>query len=331
MKSLFTFFISIFTIAAYSQPVIVGKRIEAKDSLKVGTYQVSGISNDTSINYKRSGLLITEAAAKAYTDNITNNLTSLVNAKVSSQWSTNLDGSIYFDGNDPVVPDTSILNNNYIYQYVVDSILLLKNRMSDLTDSVNYYQHLIVYNDSIRQVLIDSMNALILQNTYDIQDRITLDYFDTLSENTNAILNAQRDSIIAHNLRLISNTTAVNNKIDKIPGGTAAQFIKANGTADATLYQPKVLTQSIATNASFTAVVNTRKKLPNGVLTANRTITFPSGSEYDIIEFWNRETTYQWLLSGAIAYSADEVAITSLAANTYYIFTYIDNKWIRKN
>jgi hypothetical protein len=89
---------------------------------------------------------------------------------------------------------------------------------------------------------------------------------------------------------------------------------------------------SNATNADYTAVVNTVKKLPNGVLTANRTITIPAGVNGQLLDIYNRETAFTWTLAGSPVYYSDETTVvTTLTANTYYSIIYIDGKWTIKN
>jgi uncharacterized protein YkvS len=83
-----------------------------------------------------------------------------------------------------------------------------------------------------------------------------------------------------------------------------------------------------ATNADFTAIVNTSKYLPSATLTANRTITMPAGINGNVIEFYNNESGFVWLLAGASVYLSDGVTvITFLYANTNYTIKKISGKW----
>ncbi len=87
-----------------------------------------------------------------------------------------------------------------------------------------------------------------------------------------------------------------------------------------------------ATNANFTATVNSIIKLPNAILSADRTITMPAGASGNTIEIYNRETAFNWNLAGSPIYLSDETTVvTSLFANTYYSIIFLDGKWQVKN
>lgn len=83
-----------------------------------------------------------------------------------------------------------------------------------------------------------------------------------------------------------------------------------------------------ATNADFTAVVNSVKYLPAATLSVNRTITMPAGANGDVIEIFNNEAGFQWLLAGGAVYLADgATTITALYANTNYLIRKVSGKW----
>ena len=83
-----------------------------------------------------------------------------------------------------------------------------------------------------------------------------------------------------------------------------------------------------ATNADFTAAVNTVYYLPSATLTTNRTITIPTGANMDLIEFYNNETGFTWNLAGELVYLSDNVTtVTSLLANTNYIIRRVNGRW----
>ncbi|WP_124019486.1 hypothetical protein [Flavobacterium laiguense] len=83
-----------------------------------------------------------------------------------------------------------------------------------------------------------------------------------------------------------------------------------------------------ATNADFTALVNTSKYLPSATLTANRTITMPVGVDGNVIEFYNNESGFAWSLAGSLVYLADGITVVAfLYANTNYIIKKISGKW----
>lgn len=102
-------------------------------------------------------------------------------------------------------------------------------------------------------------------------------------------------------------------------------------TLSGTYYAPSSIAAN-ATDADFTAVVNSVKHLPAATLTANRTITIPTGANGDVIELHNNEATYSWLLAGATVYLADRTTVvTSLLYNVPTLMQKIDGLWIIKN
>lgn len=85
---------------------------------------------------------------------------------------------------------------------------------------------------------------------------------------------------------------------------------------------------SDATDADYTAVVNSVKYLPGATLTTNRTITIPTGSNGDFLEIYNNETVYSWNITGASVYLSDgTTVITSLYANTNHLIRKVSGKW----
>ena len=87
-----------------------------------------------------------------------------------------------------------------------------------------------------------------------------------------------------------------------------------------------------ATNADFTASVNTVYNLPAATLSTNRTITIPAGSDMDVIEIYNEEAGFTWNLTGSTVYLSDgTTAVTSLLAQTNYVIRKVSGKWKIKN
>jgi hypothetical protein len=119
---------------------------------------------------------------------------------------------------------------------------------------------------------------------------------------------------------------------------TGAPRAKISGTWTAltgggggTYYAPNVLSPN-ATDANFTAAVNSIRHLPDGVLTANRTITIPTGADGDVIKLLNNEDTFIWFLSGAPVYLADRTTVvTQLLYNVPTIIQKINGLWIIEN
>lgn len=114
-------------------------------------------------------------------------------------------------------------------------------------------------------------------------------------------------------------------------------LLKGNGTGVSaavvgTDYARAVTIASNGTDANYTAVVNTIKYLPAGTLTANRTITLPAGMNGDVLEIYNNESSYSWLLGGAGAYLADRTTlVTELYYNVPTFMKVIGGLWIITN
>jgi hypothetical protein len=89
---------------------------------------------------------------------------------------------------------------------------------------------------------------------------------------------------------------------------------------------------SNATDAGFTAVINSINALPAATLTTARTITMPSVTNGARIEFHNYESVYAWNLSGVSVYLADgTTVVTSLLYNVPTFIEGINGKWIITN
>lgn len=111
----------------------------------------------------------------------------------------------------------------------------------------------------------------------------------------------------------------------------ASGNILTTGLSGGTYYAPTSIAAN-ATDADFTAVVNSIKHLPAATLTANRTITIPAGTNGDVIELHNNEATYSWLLAGATVYLADRTTtVTALLYNVPTLMQKINGLWIIKN
>jgi hypothetical protein len=133
------------------------------------------------------------------------------------------------------------------------------------------------------------------------------------------------------------NIVKLNNVTTSFPGSNSSGVLTNDGSgnlswdAGVTYYAPSVLSAN-SSDADYTAVVNSIKKLPAATLTANRTITIPAGANGDKIEIWNMESGFTWNLTGATVYLADQTTvITSLLYNVPTLMTKIDGKWTIQN
>ena len=108
--------------------------------------------------------------------------------------------------------------------------------------------------------------------------------------------------------------------------GTSSFSGTINGTTTGNALAPTI--SADATDADYTAVVNSVKYLPASTLTTDRTITIPTGTNGDFLEIYNNETAYNWNLSGASVYLADGVTtLTALYANTNHLIRKVSGKW----
>jgi hypothetical protein len=98
-----------------------------------------------------------------------------------------------------------------------------------------------------------------------------------------------------------------------------------------TYYAPNTLVGN-ATDANFTATANGIHNILDGVATANRVITIPTGSNGDVMKFYNTEDTRVWSFTGATVYLADRVTVvTQLDYNYPCFMEKIDGLWIITN
>jgi hypothetical protein len=98
-----------------------------------------------------------------------------------------------------------------------------------------------------------------------------------------------------------------------------------------TYYAPSTLVAN-ATDANFTATVNGVHNILDGVASANRVITIPTGSNGDVMKFYNTEDTRVWSFTGATVYLADRVTVvTELLYNVPCHMERIDGRWIITN
>lgn len=69
------------------------------------------------------------------------------------------------------------------------------------------------------------------------------------------------------------------------------------------------------------------------VITANRTVTFPSRTDYKHLIFvYNKNTSaFSWNIAGAAVKEADGTSITSLTNGTFYQFMWDGTSWVRMN
>jgi hypothetical protein len=98
-----------------------------------------------------------------------------------------------------------------------------------------------------------------------------------------------------------------------------------------TYYAPSTLVAN-ATDANFTATVNGVHNILDGVASANRVITIPTGANGDVMKFYNTEDTRVWSFTGATVYLADRVTVvTELLYNVPCHMERIDGRWIITN
>jgi hypothetical protein len=119
---------------------------------------------------------------------------------------------------------------------------------------------------------------------------------------------------------------------------TGAPRAKISGTWTAltgggggTYYAPSTLVAN-ATDANFTATLNGVHNILDGVASANRVITIPTGSNGDVMKFYNTEDTRVWSFTGETVYLADRVTVvTELLYNVPCHMERIDGRWIITN
>lgn len=113
-----------------------------------------------------------------------------------------------------------------------------------------------------------------------------------------------------------------------ITGTWPNQTVNASGGGGGTYYAPTTLVAN-ATDANFTATVNGVHNILDGVASANRVITIPTGSNGDVMKFYNTENGFVWSLTGASVYLADRVTVvTELLYNWPCFMEKIDGLWI---
>jgi hypothetical protein len=134
-------------------------------------------------------------------------------------------------------------------------------------------------------------------------------------------------------IRNASNTTA------RLGIGAAGTFLSSDGTdvswatpsGSGSYYAPNTLVAN-ATDADFTATANGVHNILDGVATANRVITIPTGSNGDVMKFYNTEDTYIWSFTGETVYLADRVTVLSeLLYNVPCFIERIDGIWVITN
>lgn len=111
---------------------------------------------------------------------------------------------------------------------------------------------------------------------------------------------------------------------------SAAYQVKIGGNVYPLSIAPTIVAN--ATDANFTATVNGIHNILDGVATANRVITIPSGSNGDVMKFYNTEDAYVWSFTGATVYLADRVTVvTEMLYNVPCFMEKIDGRWIITN
>lgn len=134
-------------------------------------------------------------------------------------------------------------------------------------------------------------------------------------------------------IRNASNVTA------RLGIGSAGTFLSSDGTdvswatpsGSGSYYAPNTLVAN-ATDANFTATANGIHNILDGVATANRVITIPTGSNGDVLKFYNTEDAYVWSFTGANVYLADRVTVVAeLLYNVPCHMEKIDGIWVITN
>jgi len=115
----------------------------------------------------------------------------------------------------------------------------------------------------------------------------------------------------------------------RVYSGSSWSTLGAGGGS--TYYAPTTLVAN-ATDANFTATVNGVHNILDGVASANRVITIPTGANGDVMKFYNTEDTRVWSFTGATVYLADRVTVvTELLYNVPCHMERIDGRWIITN
>jgi len=98
-----------------------------------------------------------------------------------------------------------------------------------------------------------------------------------------------------------------------------------------TYYAPTTLVTN-ATDANFTATANGIHNILDGIASANRVITIPTGANGDVLQFFNTEDTYVWSFTGATVYLADRATVvTQLLYDVPCKMQKVDGLWIITN
>lgn len=114
--------------------------------------------------------------------------------------------------------------------------------------------------------------------------------------------------------------------------GSPLQVLRVNAMGTGLEYASISGGISNATDASFTAITNGGYNILDGVATANRVITIPTGANGDILKFFNTEDTFVWSFAGETVYLADRVTVvTELLFNVPCTMERIDGLWIITN
>ena len=109
------------------------------------------------------------------------------------------------------------------------------------------------------------------------------------------------------------------------------EYVDAAGFTVASYYAPTTIVAN-ATDANFTATVNGVHNILDGVASANRVITIPTGANGDVMKFYNTEDTRVWSFTGATVYLADRVTVqTELLYNVPCHMEKIAGIWIITN
>ena len=192
----------------------------------------------------------------------------------------------------------------------------------------------IAFRNFLDTVISFIKNEATTPREWTFQDRDGTILDDTDYDNLGTAIDEKADAAdTATALGLKANTSDVNTALGlKADAAATTSALAAKADAAATtaalaLKAPVMTMAADATDADFSMAVNSVKYLPASTLSQNRTITLPAGTDGDVMEFYNNEIVWAWLISGNLYYSDGITTVTQLQANTNYIIRKVSSKW----